>query len=70
MTVSESARSLSLTGTSEISVAKQKSSDSYSAGSDLPDASIFLLYFTKSTWLGEGRQVILRRRPPSHVIFT
>ena len=54
----------------EISVAKQKNSDSYSAGSDSPDVSIFLLYFTKSTWLGEVREVIFRRRPPSHVIFT
>lgn len=62
--------SLSLRGKSEISVAKQKSYDSYSAGSDSPDASIFLLCFTKSTWLDEVKEVILSWRPQLHVFFT
>ena len=49
-----SARSLSLRTMPEISAAKRKNSDSYWAGSDSPDASIFLMYFTMSTtacWL-------------------
>jgi hypothetical protein len=61
------ARSLSLKGRSEISVAKQMSSDFYSAGSDLPSASIFLRCFTMTTWVDEVIEATFRLGPHSQV---